>query len=106
MQHARRAWKEERDKVTVSKAHVIRAFLDRACIFHTIVLSRCEQNWCCSLVKERDNSVRDDATLREEVEMIRAENITLKRMLAAKDSLLIQKSSLIDNLRVRTKISC
>ena len=45
--------------------------------------------------------MREDENLREESAMVRAENTTLKRLLIAKDTLLIQKSRTLDNIKVR-----
>ena len=39
--------------------------------------------------------------LREEMQIVEAENETLKRLLQAKDGLIIQKTSLIDNIKVK-----
>ena len=52
-------------------------------------------------LQEHANEVREDENLREESAMVRAENTTLKRLLVAKDSLLIQKSRTLDNIKVR-----
>ena len=53
--------------------------------------------------QEHANEAKYKEDLSDEVEMVRAEHVTLKKLLVAKDSLLIQKNRVLDNIKVRSK---
>ena len=53
------------------------------------------------LVKEYEKHARAEESMRGEVDLVRAENMTLKKLVIAKDRVLIQKTRLLDNIKVQ-----
>ena len=51
-------------------------------------------------MQEFEDSDKQDKLKEEDMELTKSENMTLKRLIVAKDALLIQKSQTLENIKV------